>query len=271
MYHFCNIYCLLIILVFCRQVQWKNWHRKDGTSTTWEKEIVGDNDILERWDREQMKIRESLARKSLDVDIEKISQAAAHEIRAMEWRDAVWEKFTIAEEEMKKKKGLKFDWDEELSRHKTKINEQIEQTKRQRELLLMRSKGGRASTIAMAHSKARERAQAQRLSDNEQVHEVSIDDDDDDNDDDDDDDDEEEEEEEEDIDRHRPTKKSRGISFGHTTGADRNLYPDFVDDGGTDELDGWSNVNEEIFSTTTFKQEEDEFEMEYTDTGAIRR
>ncbi|KAH7919012.1 SET domain-containing protein [Leucogyrophana mollusca] len=51
------------------QVRWGQWHREDGTNTTWHSDIADRPDLVRAWKRSQQRKREDIASKDLDIQI----------------------------------------------------------------------------------------------------------------------------------------------------------------------------------------------------------
>ncbi|KIK92408.1 hypothetical protein PAXRUDRAFT_147412 [Paxillus rubicundulus Ve08.2h10] len=52
-----------------RYVRWGNWHRADGSNTTWDAEDFDGQGVLNRWKRVQKRLRNTLADTSLDMEV----------------------------------------------------------------------------------------------------------------------------------------------------------------------------------------------------------
>lgn len=86
------------------KTQWEGWSREDGTNTTWETSLPGDNDILQRYTRESSKIRLLDARKSHDIDMMKLLSYMPHALHTAENSVAYLEK-------KKRSQEPKMSWD----------------------------------------------------------------------------------------------------------------------------------------------------------------
>ncbi|TDL28305.1 SET domain-containing protein [Rickenella mellea] len=72
-------------------VKWAKWRRADGTDTTWERTLTGNNNLLPNWHREERRRKENLAEKSTDMTIARIS-CQLHEIGTAENNEAYEQK-----------------------------------------------------------------------------------------------------------------------------------------------------------------------------------
>ncbi|KAF9218097.1 hypothetical protein BS17DRAFT_883589 [Gyrodon lividus] len=55
--------------IYRYEIRWGNWHRPDGSDTTWETEDFDRRDVINRWKRAQKRARNTLADLSLDMEV----------------------------------------------------------------------------------------------------------------------------------------------------------------------------------------------------------
>lgn len=60
---------LITFLLRDMQVRWENWHRRDGSNTTWETDTFEPIKLIRQWQRTQKAMRNSLADVSLDMKV----------------------------------------------------------------------------------------------------------------------------------------------------------------------------------------------------------
>ncbi|EPQ61319.1 SET domain-containing protein [Gloeophyllum trabeum ATCC 11539] len=74
------------------EIRWRNWRRKDGTNTTWAKQMPDRPDLIEDWNTTQAKKRQKQADESLDVALEPLNILDIHNIKTAKRSQAVEEK-----------------------------------------------------------------------------------------------------------------------------------------------------------------------------------
>ncbi|KAG6908280.1 hypothetical protein DXG01_005381 [Tephrocybe rancida] len=76
------------------QAEWKNWSRPDGTKTTWDKDLLHEDDI-DLWTRKESERRRRLAAQSTDIDVSMLTNLNVHLIQTQYRQHAVDEKLKL--------------------------------------------------------------------------------------------------------------------------------------------------------------------------------
>ncbi|THH11195.1 hypothetical protein EW145_g786 [Phellinidium pouzarii] len=96
------------------QIEWDEWHRPDGTNTTWSDSLPGANSLSRSWNVVQGRQRNAEARETADINLVTLSSYMPHNIRTAESVVAYSEK-------LRRWKIPQDDWDAESNqaRHST--------------------------------------------------------------------------------------------------------------------------------------------------------
>ncbi|KIJ16757.1 histone-lysine N-methyltransferase [Paxillus involutus ATCC 200175] len=126
-------------------VRWGNWHRADGSNTTWDTEDFDSRGVLNRWKRVQKRLRNTLADMSLDMEVP-WPDDAVHKRPTQHHKQAYEEKLE------KRRAGGPIstaDWDAEVDAAYARLQEP-ERGESNSRLRVRRSVGGAGSPVNAA-------------------------------------------------------------------------------------------------------------------------
>ncbi|OCH92672.1 SET domain-containing protein [Obba rivulosa] len=78
------------------EIKWDDWSRPDGTNTTWEEALIGNEELIAEWEARQAGKRSTLAKKSLSLPVAPMPDQLWQEDRTVELSRAYEEKLREA-------------------------------------------------------------------------------------------------------------------------------------------------------------------------------